>query len=131
MYPEIMFISRLSSSPMGQPLGLKTAQMVSGQVQGMPMISGTVQMPMGTQGMMTPNPNGGMHHGGIPLTQPLVINTSFGGQMSNAQTVTMTAPVQVPETKFKVGNRNLLGGGYHREEGREGIPVRERCIKGR
>ena len=32
---------------------------------------------------------------GIPLTQPLVINTSFAGTLNNAQTVTMTAPVQV------------------------------------
>jgi hypothetical protein len=58
-------------------------------------------------GMLAQNPgmNGGhqqqagmpmSQQHGIPLTQPLVINTSFaGGIMTNSQTMTMTTPVQV------------------------------------
>ena len=79
--------SRLTSSPMGSAVALKAAALVSGQMQA--VMSG--QLMQQNSGMM--GPNGNQH--GVPLTQPLVINTSFaGGPITNAQTVTM-APVQI------------------------------------
>jgi hypothetical protein len=66
--------------------------LLQSNVQGMPMVSGgTLQMPMLTHNMMAQNPNGN----GLPLNQPLVINTTFPGcQLTNSQ-VTMSTPLQV------------------------------------
>ena len=62
---------------------------IMGQNQGM---NGTQSQP---QLQQQPQQMNMTQQHGIPLTQPLVINTSFAGTLNNAQTVTMTAPVQV------------------------------------
>ncbi len=73
--------------PMTQHQISMTQQQMPMTQQQMPMTQ--QQMPMTQQQMMS------QQHG-IPHTQPLVINTSFApGNLTNAQTMTMTAPVQV------------------------------------
>jgi hypothetical protein len=84
----------MNNPMMGQNPGMQqqqqipmTQHQISMTQQQMPMTQ--QQMPMTQQQMMS------QQHG-IPHTQPLVINTSFApGNLTNAQTMTMTAPVQV------------------------------------
>jgi hypothetical protein len=65
-------------------------------MQAVPMMSSPMTNLMGQNSGQMISSNGGNQQHGIPLTQPLVINTSFaGGTLNNAQTMTMTAPVQV------------------------------------